>query len=1468
MTALPIPKDTLPEAGPAEIPLPHVSKSTAILSAAQVLMGHLAAGQALSAEMLRTAMQGAFGASDADGVWVWKDAYEAAEVAQVLLLQKYGPAMRRRSGSFTDFLNMIEKLAALVPTHTRRSEDMVALQQFSTPLPLAAIAAEAADLKPDDVVLEPSAGTGLLAVVAQLTARQLHLNELADLRRDLLTELFEGCDVTNIDAATLDDRLDRAIEPSVVLMNPPFSVAQHVEGRFKAATAQHVLSALSRLRPGGRLVAITGANFSPATQSFRNAFDRISGMGEIILSAPIAGKVFTKHGTNVETRLTVIDKHLDPDRPGAINDDAFFPIMESVEELFELVHQEIAPRLELEQPSSTNIAPRKQSVTALLQAARAETRAEEAKRAEHPFDSADTVELTYATKEWVEPESKLTEAVYEPYALQAIEIEDAPEHPTALVQSAAMASVAPPAPSYRPKLPAALIAEGGLSGPQLESLIYAGEAHECHLKGWFKPSEIEGSVVAASENDEDAFQFRKGWFLGDGTGCGKGRQVAGIIVDNWIKGRRRAVWVSKSDKLIEDAKRDWMALGGRESDIVPLAKFRQGNDIRLKEGILFVTYATLRSPERQVNGELKASRLDQVVEWLGDGFDGVIAFDEAHAMANAAAQKGERGDTKASQQGLAGLAMQNRVPDARVLYVSATGATVVSNLAYASRLGLWQTGDFPFKTRAEFIAAMEKGGIAAMEVISRDLKALGLYLARSLSYAGVEYEMLVHDLSPEQIEIYDSYADAFQIIHNNLEKALEASGICSEEGATLNRNAKSAARSAFESNKQRFFNHLITAMKCPSILKSIDADLEAGHAVVVQVVSTSEALMERRLETIPASEWADLHVDITPREYVMDYLDHSFPTQLFEPYTDEDGNLKSRPARDASGNPITCREAERRRDDLLERLGILPPVQGALDQILWHFGTDKVAEVTGRKRRIVKTPDGRLKVENRPGSSNIGETHTFMDDDKRILIFSDAGGTGRSYHADLGAKNQRLRVHYLLEPGWRADNAIQGLGRTNRTNQAQPPLFRPTATNVKGEKRFLSTIARRLDTLGAITKGQRETGGQNMFRAEDNLESPYARQALRQFYYKLRAGKIDACSQTRFEEMTGLKLDDADGSMKENLPPIQQFLNRCLALRIDMQDAIFEAFCGFLDAIVDQARKAGELDAGLETLRAEKFEIVDRKVIYEDQVTQSETTALTIERTDRNRPLTLEKAKAFARDHQKASLYWNKSSKRAGIVIPTTAFMDEDGVPILRVELVRPMGSELFELTDFMKSHWEECSDKRFEALWNEELAGIPEFTTSKFTMISGLLLPIWDRLPGDNMKIYRLETDARERIIGRLVTQQQLVGLYNRLGVDCQLDLSAEDVLKAVMDQNNTLSLITGCSLRRSLVMGQNRLELIGVSPSALSEFKRMGAFTEIIQWKTRAFIPTNDLSVLTRLLEKHPVGQSATGSSREDAA
>jgi len=247
----------------------------------------------------------------------------------------------------------------------------------------------------------------------------------------------------------------------------------------------------------------------------------------------------------------------------------------------------------------------------------------------------EAVELAYETIDWTPPDgARLTDALYEEYGLQSIRISGSQAHPTSLVQSVAMASVAPPKPSYRPHLPANLAADGLLSDAQLESIIYAGEAHSDFLAGSWAVDETFDLVTAAPElvpakagNAENAVRFRRGWFLGDGTGAGKGRQVAGILLDNWLKGRRRAVWISKSEKLIEDAQRDWSALGMERLLVTPLSRFRQGTSIRLEQGILFTTYATLRTDER---GE-KLSRVRQIVEWLGSDFDGGIIFDESHA---------------------------------------------------------------------------------------------------------------------------------------------------------------------------------------------------------------------------------------------------------------------------------------------------------------------------------------------------------------------------------------------------------------------------------------------------------------------------------------------------------------------------------------------------------------------------------------------------------------------------------------------------------------------------------------------------------------------------------------------------------------------------------------------------------------------------------------------------------------------
>jgi predicted RNA methylase len=1416
--------------------------TSAIVRAARQLLTDLERSRGIDAAVLRSAMEAAFGASDATGAWNWKTAYDACEAATVLFLRRYGAAMRAKATSPTAMLPMLMRITSLLPTQTRRSEESESLQQFSTPVSLAFVASVAAAITPADVVLEPSAGTGLLAIFAELAGASLTLNEFAESRAGILAQLFPAVSTTQFDAAHINDHLDAGIVPSVVLMNPPFSAAVHVDRQMADAALRHVRSALARLPEGGRLVSITGANVAPGNPAWTDSFKRLQEQGRVVFSSAIDGAVYAKHGTSIDTRLTVIDR-VPADDVGIFV--ASTGIAPDLPTLLDWVIEHVPPRRPVAGTAAAVVpATASASTPRTVRAYLGQPQAAMA-----PATDLVATEVAYAPVDWMPTDaSQISDALYEAYTLQSMLIPGAQPHPTKLVQSAAMASVAPPKPSYRPHLPTNVVADGILSDAQLESIIYAGEAHSEFLAGAWTVDATFDVVAAARDDAENAVRFRRGWFLGDGTGAGKGRQVAGILLDNWLKGRRRAVWISKSDKLIEYAQRDWSALGVERLLVTPLSRFRQGTPIRLGEGVLFTTYATLRTDER---GE-KLSRVRQIVEWLGSDFDGVIVFDESHAMQNAVGGKGERGDQAASQQGRAGLRLQHALPNARVVYVSATGATTVHNLAYAQRLGLWGGRDFPFATRAEFVEAIEEGGVAAMEVLARDLKALGLYAARSLSYEGIEYELVEHQLTPEQVRIYDAYAGAFGIIHNNLDAAMRAANITGATG-TLNAQAKSAARSAFESTKQRFFGHLLTSMKTPSLIRSIERDLDAGHAAVIQIVSTGEALMERRLAEIPTEEWGDVQVDITPREYVLDYLAHSFPVQLYEPFTNSEGNLCSRPVyRD--GQPVESREAVARRDRLIEKLASLSPVPGALDQIVQRFGTDMVAEVTGRSRRIIRQRD-RLLVETRAGSANLAETAAFMDDAKRILVFSDAGGTGRSYHAELSARNRRLRVHYLLEPGWKADAAIQGLGRTNRTNQAQPPLFRPIATDVKAEKRFLSTIARRLDTLGAITRGQRQTGGQGLFRPEDNLEGQCGRDALRQLYVLVTRGKVEGCSLERFEDATGLKLMDANG-FKDELPPITTFLNRLLALTIDLQNILFTAFEQLLSARIEGAIASGTYDVGLETLRAESFVVTDRRTIYVHPATGAETKLLAITERRRNHPVSLDDAIGRLSD-LRAVLLINERSNRPAVQIPAPSFMLDDGEIEKRVRLIRPMEQHSFPLKMMAESHWVEADRECFAAAWLAELAEVPEFSESTIHIVAGLLLPISKRLPNESTRVYRLQTDAGERIIGRKVSATCIANVLTTGAPE----LAPDAAFAALMEGRTVLDLAEGLQLRRVRVMGAHRIELSGFTDTMRDRLRTHGLFGEIISWKLRMFVPTDasGAEVLAKLLDRYAIERIA---------
>ncbi|WP_352486275.1 hypothetical protein [Mesorhizobium sp. M0051] len=110
-------------AAPLDAPTPaSITNAQAIHQAGTLVLPFLEHGKPVTTAALRTAMTTSFGGSDAQGSWVWKDAYEALETAQVLFLRRFGPPILSRSTTPRATLAMMKRIAELLPTHTRRSE--------------------------------------------------------------------------------------------------------------------------------------------------------------------------------------------------------------------------------------------------------------------------------------------------------------------------------------------------------------------------------------------------------------------------------------------------------------------------------------------------------------------------------------------------------------------------------------------------------------------------------------------------------------------------------------------------------------------------------------------------------------------------------------------------------------------------------------------------------------------------------------------------------------------------------------------------------------------------------------------------------------------------------------------------------------------------------------------------------------------------------------------------------------------------------------------------------------------------------------------------------------------------------------------------------------------------------------------------------------------------------------------------
>ncbi|MEX2171082.1 MAG: strawberry notch family protein [Pirellulales bacterium] len=1016
--------------------------------------------------------------------------------------------------------------------------------------------------------------------------------------------------------------------------------------------------------------------------------------------------------------------------------------------------------------------------------------------------------------------------VFAAYRVQKAVVRGAYPHPANVVESTAMACVEPPDVTYQHYLPAEVIAEGRVSNLQLEDVIYAGQATNVLLP-----------------NGE-----RKGHWNGDGTGIGKGREIYTFFYNELEQGRKKHVHISASHQLCSDAERDRDALG------VPLAilhqaRFKPNEKIFAHSGVLFTTYSMLST---DFSGE--KARFKQLMDWLGEGFDGVIAFDEAHLMKNAAASPhgGKATVDHGTLRGNMGIALQRLFPQARVRYFSATGATEARHMAPYERLGLWGAGA-PFADFSAFLVAMQRGGVAAMEMLCRDLKSVGTYLSRTISYgptrredgsivphSAVEYEPLLHHLADHEKRQYDQIADLWSELLIAFETA--------EETACQRRNGHRYAQ--FYSAQQRFFLQLMMTYTLPDVIPAIEEDLRQGRSVVLSLFNTGEAQTERKVRDARANGVELSELDATPREMIVQLIEKQFP--LFQ-YREETDSVTDKVVmvrvEDEAGNPEINRENQRRQQELLDKVADLDFPQNPLDALVSHFGADRVAEISGRTHRFEYGKYVRRKLAGVPQRQlNEYETRLFQRSEKRLAVLSGAGSTGISVHADLEARNQQRRVFYAFQLSWSADQQMQVFGRVHRSNQSSAPVIRLVLLDLAGQKRLVNAVSKRLAALGALTKGERHSLASDLFRPED-VTDEYGKAALARVYRQITLGQFNdaGIGMTTLERMGVLNAERT--AVREDCQSnVEQFLNRIMVLHVSDQNQIFDLFYERYVEAVEAAKRQSAFDFGMEELRARNLRRVSEpQTLFVDEGSGARTMLHELEGDVdvERRPFELAVSLAslgFHRNRQSGRIY---------------AALEHWEAERNEVQLTAVKGPRRTLESDELKSKYERVEVRIAEVWWEAEYARTPATEPQRFHLLSGAIFPIYDKIMGaagiKSVKIARAILADGQALVGLSLSLADVPNVKQRLGIGTPLGEASPEEILELLTGGSLIELDNGWRLIMARITGDDVLELVlnGVAANR-EELTGYGLSEEIHRFKRRWFVLTRDaMSVLQQLLE-----------------
>lgn len=221
---------------------------------------------------------------------------------QLVASGKYGDAKSKAT------YDAIVHLYEIQPTIAQRSSNRIAMQQYSTPLPMAFVADMFAYEPNMRSILEPTAGNGML--VFAVPAEKVHANELDETRLANL-HLQEFQEVTSQDAT---EPFGGGKRYDAIIANPPFGSREEREydGKMIAGLdPQITLNALASMKDSGKAAIIIGGNMEYADNGsvkdkkafWSYLYDHYNVKGVVDMD----GQLYRKQGTTYPTRMILID---------------------------------------------------------------------------------------------------------------------------------------------------------------------------------------------------------------------------------------------------------------------------------------------------------------------------------------------------------------------------------------------------------------------------------------------------------------------------------------------------------------------------------------------------------------------------------------------------------------------------------------------------------------------------------------------------------------------------------------------------------------------------------------------------------------------------------------------------------------------------------------------------------------------------------------------------------------------------------------------------------------------------------------------------------------------------------------------------------------------------------------------------------------------------------------------------------